>query len=230
MTITDLTLARPGRRPTTKEVWVLDGLCRDRSPMWDSSAAPTDKLQAMRICHDCPVFDLCEQAGRDEVYGIWAGVDKAHPDRVPEDHPSTTRYNLKARAAMITAVEGVVKKDGSFPDAATATGKSVPNLRRALHRADRLDLIERLDENKPEPATKLAPRPLNLRQQRALEFINTVSRMARNGDSMDDVCAHFAKTSNSIRQRLTTHKRRDLIDTLLDNRTRQQRKAKKEAK
>lgn len=225
MTITDLTLNRPGR-VTTKEAWVLDGLCRDQAGPWDQDASPTQKAYAMNLCGQCPVRALCAEAGVGEKHGIWAGVDKGRAEKPVEYRKAGNRRPTKAQLALIAAVEQVLKVDGSSKDAAAATGKTVEAVRRSLKRADRFDLVERLDENRPEPPSKLKPRPLSLRQQRGLEFVTTISAMARRGDSMDDVTAHFSKSSNTIRQRLTTHKRRDLIDMLLDNRTRQNNRKK----
>lgn len=167
MTITDLTLARPGRRVSSQE-WRDDALCRDQAPMWDSSAAPTDKLQAMRICRDCPVFDLCEQAGRDEVYGIWAGVDKKPPvapvknPRVPkppkvpmsqeEKLAKAAEASRVARAAaladFLTEVEHLASAGSSLEQVCDALGKTSNALRQRLRVNGRNDLIVTLINNR----------------------------------------------------------------------------------
>lgn len=152
----------------TNQVWVLEGLCRDQSPMWDSSAKPEVKARAMRICRDCPVFDLCEQAGRDEVYGIWAGVDKKTPaapvknPRVPKPprKPMSQEEKLAkaaeasriARAAsladFLAEVEHLANTGASLEQVCDALGKTSNALRQRLRVNGRNDLIVTLINNR----------------------------------------------------------------------------------
>lgn len=83
-------------RPVAK--WMEHGLCRNTviskwsgllsSPSWwwpeSSDYGETDALEAINICHDCPVRDLCADyaiANREE-YGIWGGLMPADRKRI----------------------------------------------------------------------------------------------------------------------------------------------------
>lgn len=123
---------------TTNQAWVLDGLCRDQAPMWDSDAAPADRLAAMRTCRECPVLAQCTEAGKGETTGVWGGVNKRHGQ-------------------------------DSAPSGAAA-------------------------------------------------FFATVERMAADGATLEDVCEHLGRASNTVRERLRSNGRRDLIATLINNR------------
>lgn len=77
--------------------WMEHGLCRNTvispwsgllsSPNWwwpeSSDPAETDALEAMNICHDCPVRDLCADyaIAHHEEHGIWGGLMPADRKR-----------------------------------------------------------------------------------------------------------------------------------------------------
>lgn len=166
---------------TTNQVWVLEGLCRDQAPMWDSSALVSDKREAMRLCGECPVLAQCTEAGRDEIYGIWGGVDKKNPE-LTIDPPER-----KKRPRREDAMDPIAQRKA-------ANDKSA-----AKKRAATAALIARAET------------------------------LARSGASVQDASDDLGMTDNALRQRLRNNGHADILDTLVNNRTRQQRNAKKAA-
>lgn len=164
MTITDLTLARPGLRPTTKEPWVLRGACRDQAPHWDSDAHEDDRRTAMQAClEQCPVRDLCTEAGRDEPEGIWGGVDKAHPSFKAYSKPRPPRIGRDEQLARMSAasqqkakeeaaqflidVELLVATGATLNDAALSLDRKPQTISKRLRALCRTDLHIALTNN-----------------------------------------------------------------------------------
>lgn len=52
----------------------MDIPCRtyDRD-VWFSSD-PIDQLEAIELCHTCPIEDSCRPLGTSEIHGVWGGV------------------------------------------------------------------------------------------------------------------------------------------------------------
>jgi hypothetical protein len=62
----DLLFARPA--------WHRDAACRGKGPDPWFIAQGGDPEPARQICAACPVRELCAEAGRGELHGLWAGL------------------------------------------------------------------------------------------------------------------------------------------------------------
>lgn len=69
----------PSPAPETSLTWderLAGAICRQTDYTLWHSKEPSERAQAKRLCHTCPIYDLCAQLGEDEEHGIWAGEDK----------------------------------------------------------------------------------------------------------------------------------------------------------
>lgn len=57
-----------------ERAWMADALCKDYPTEWFFPPAGQNGTKAKDICFGCPVQDECWEAGKDELYGIWAGT------------------------------------------------------------------------------------------------------------------------------------------------------------
>lgn len=81
------------------------------------AAQPSIRARAARRCTGCPILQACREAGRDEIWGVWGGIDMTRPmyptkQPVQEDTMPKTTFDLRpidhVRAArqIIGTIEG----------------------------------------------------------------------------------------------------------------------------
>ena len=68
--------------------WKTLAACRGKPTSWFYPTQHVDP-RAYNLCHGCPVQTPCNEAGKTERYGIWAGTDRtprrqAHGPKVRE--------------------------------------------------------------------------------------------------------------------------------------------------
>jgi hypothetical protein len=51
-------------------------------PDWWFSDRAAERVEAIRICHGCPIRRPCAVAGEYERYGVWGGQDKTPASKV----------------------------------------------------------------------------------------------------------------------------------------------------
>ena len=78
--------------------WMADGDCVTEDPRWwDDEASETDKARAIAICAECPVREMCAAwAAKNEVGGVWGGVDQAERDRKRRGRKFVTMEDRRA--------------------------------------------------------------------------------------------------------------------------------------
>ena len=54
--------------------WVADAACLDLPQEWFFPPNGEATTRAKNICAGCPVREDCWEAGKDELYGVWAGT------------------------------------------------------------------------------------------------------------------------------------------------------------
>jgi len=67
------------------------------------SEKPSERKEAVEICKQCPVHELCEEYGSDEKWGIWGGKDRgsdferARREQAKRAKENQRRANYSAR-------------------------------------------------------------------------------------------------------------------------------------
>jgi hypothetical protein len=86
-----------------------DAACRDHNPdMWFAGEEHPDTVEAVRICHDCPVRFDCLEFALDErmIEGVWGGYTERQRQRV-------ARGQLPGRVGRDRQAEQVLAPCGS---------------------------------------------------------------------------------------------------------------------
>lgn len=52
----------------------MDLPCRTNDRDLWFSEDPIDQLEAVRLCHTCPIMNACRPMGTGEIHGVWGGV------------------------------------------------------------------------------------------------------------------------------------------------------------
>lgn len=63
------------------EPWEERARCAQKPAWWFFSDDARVAAKAKEVCVGCPVTDECAERGRDQRYGVWAGVDKGAGER-----------------------------------------------------------------------------------------------------------------------------------------------------
>lgn len=71
---------------TTAQPWVEQAACRADPDAWTGDVPLDVRTESINTCRTaCPVITQCAIAGRNEVWGIWGGVDKQ--GRIRKEEP-----------------------------------------------------------------------------------------------------------------------------------------------
>lgn len=54
--------------------WMAEAACRDLPTEWFFPPNGVMPVKAKNVCFGCPVNAECWEAGKDELYGVWAGT------------------------------------------------------------------------------------------------------------------------------------------------------------
>lgn len=84
--------------PTGSEHWA-GAPCTETDPELWYSEDHKERAQAAKICGTCPLVFECAEAGRDEKWGIWGGIDRGEPFRARRTAERARRAARQAAAS-----------------------------------------------------------------------------------------------------------------------------------
>jgi hypothetical protein len=76
-------LAHRGQRPP----------CADDPELWYADHLEQRREAAQR-CAGCPLFEACDEAGADEKWGVWAGVDRTGRNRLRQPNQAGKQEDI----------------------------------------------------------------------------------------------------------------------------------------